>query len=225
MSAQPATLSMSYLLERESPALSATDERSDSCRNRGPSRAGVNRVHFHSACHGLMSVGVERPVTQSPKPTRKHWGPSRRHAPPGAHSTPAPATRDGVTARPIQPRRRASLATVAERRGRPMARPVSARRQMAGGRPTRRRALCTEIASPSGGVTRHTPLGAHVPSTNRSTPLGWNLAPVGRTERHIPLLGVSACATPNVRLGKPRRSRRGGCHSELSSPPRRCLSR
>ena len=60
---------------------------------------GVNRVHFHSTCHGLMPDGVERPVTQSPKPTWKHWGLSRRHAPPGAHSTPTPATRDGVTAR------------------------------------------------------------------------------------------------------------------------------
>ena len=102
---------------------------------------GVNRVHFHSTCHGFMPVRVERSVTQSPKLIRKHWGPSRRDAPHGAYSTPAPATRDGVTVRPIQPRRRASLATVATRRGRPMARPVSGRRQMAAGRPVRYRAL------------------------------------------------------------------------------------
>ena len=75
---------------------------------------GVDRVHFHSTCHGFMPVRVERSVPQSPKLIRKHWGPSRRDAPHGAHSTPTPATRNGVTARPIQPRRRASLPTVAK---------------------------------------------------------------------------------------------------------------
>ena len=62
----------------------------------------------------LGRLGVECSVPQSPKSIRKHWGPSRRDAPYGAYSTPTPATRDGVTARPIQPRRRTSLSTVAK---------------------------------------------------------------------------------------------------------------
>ena len=65
--------------------------------------AGVNRVHIHHDCHTLMRAGVDGLVTQSSKPIRVQWGPPRRDAPRGAHSTPAPATRDGVTARPIQP--------------------------------------------------------------------------------------------------------------------------
>ena len=84
-------------------------------------RASVNRVRLVAQPQDLGYSGSNDVVTQSPKPIRKHWGPSRRYAPHGAHSTPAPATRDEVTARPIQPRRRASLPTVAERAGRPMA--------------------------------------------------------------------------------------------------------
>ena len=178
------------------------NERSDACRNRGLNRTGVNRVRLVMQPQDLGRSGSYVAVTQSPKPTWKHWGPSRRYAPRGAHSTPAPATRDGVTARPIQPRRRASLPAVAERAGRPMARPVRPRLRTAGASPTTRRdrALCKEIASPSGGVIRHTPRGAHVPSTNRSTP----------TRRNLASVGVGTDPTPNA--GKPRCKRRGGCH-------------
>ena len=87
-------------------------------------RGGVNRVRLVMQPQDLGRSGSYSAVTQSPKPTWKHWGPSRRHAPHGGHSTSAPATRDGVTVRPIQPRRRASLSAVTERTGRPMARPV-----------------------------------------------------------------------------------------------------
>ena len=60
-------------------------------------RGGRDSLRFHSARPGFMPVGVDCPATRSPKPTRKHRGPSRRYAPSGAYSTPAPATRDGVT--------------------------------------------------------------------------------------------------------------------------------
>jgi len=76
------TPSYYYLLQRENPAVHGGRE----------SRAlGAATVIYRP-------FGVEHSVTQSPKPTWKHWGPSRRNAPPGAHSTLAPATRDRVTA-------------------------------------------------------------------------------------------------------------------------------
>ena len=155
----------------------------------------------------LCRSGSYVAVTQSPKPIRKHWGPSRRHASHDASSTPAPATRDGVTARPIQPRRRASLSTVAQRAGRPMARPVSVHAQTVDGRPMQYRTLCKEIPRPCWDAEPATPpRGAHVPSTNRSTPMRRNLASVG----------VGAGPTPSVR--KPRRGRRGGCHTDPHCP-------
>ena len=61
--------------------------------------AGVNRVRLVARPQDLVRSGSHTIVAQSPKPIRKHWGPSRRHALPGAHTTPAPATRDEVTAR------------------------------------------------------------------------------------------------------------------------------
>ncbi|PSP81736.1 hypothetical protein BRC88_01745 [Halobacteriales archaeon QS_4_69_225] len=60
----------------------------------------------------------------------------------------------------------------------------------------------------SGRRTRHTPRGAHVPSTNRSTPMRRNLASVG----------VGAGPTPSV--GKPRRRRRLRRLLVASSTPR-----
>jgi len=59
----------------------------------------VNRVRLVMQPQDLGRSGSYVAVTQSPKPIRKHWGPSRRDAPHGAHSTPAPEKRDGVTAR------------------------------------------------------------------------------------------------------------------------------
>jgi hypothetical protein len=163
-------------------------------------------------------VGVERSAIQSPEPIRKHWGPSRRYAPRGAHSTPPPATRDGVAARLIQPRRRASLPTVVvrktqasfvmtrdfvsrttERTGRPMARPMSARRQMAGGRPVRYRALCKRIprpcrdaqyATPCKGPTYRAQTGVH--------PLGRILPPSDGPNPRTVLPGAMAGPTPSV---------------------------
>ena len=82
-----------------------------------------------------------------------------------------------------------------------------------------------DTASLSGHTTRHTPDGAHVPSTNRSTPLGWNFASVG----------VGTGPTPSA--GNPRRRRATpDCSRELRSlsvhagedvihrhaPPRNC---
>ena len=125
-----------------------------------------------------MPVGVERMVAQSPKPIREPLGvlPADTH-PCGAHSTPAPATRDGATARPIQPLRRASLATVVvrktrasfvmtrdsvsrttERRGRSMAPPVRPRPRTVGASPALCRALCKEIPRPCRDAEPATPL-------------------------------------------------------------------
>ena len=116
--------------------------------------------------------------------------------------------------RPIQPLRHLSLATVVgrkseifvmtricdsrttERRGRPMARPVSVRAPTVDGRPMQFRTLCKEIPRLCRDAEPATPLwGAHVPSTNRSTPMRRNLASVG----------VGTGPTPSA--GKPRRRR------------------
>jgi hypothetical protein len=64
-----------------------------------------------------------------------------------------------------------------------------------------------DTASPSGRRTRHTPHGAHVPSTNRSTPTGRNLAPSDGLDPPTALPGAMASPTPNARLGNPRRRR------------------
>ena len=168
----------------------------------------------------LVRSGSYIAVTQPPKPIRKHWGPSRRHASHDASSTPAPATRDGVTARPIQPRRRASLSTVVVRKTRGVFRDDERLRlsnhrkdRQADGtarvRPHSNRGRLPgaisgtvqgDTASLRGHAIRHTLHRAYVLSTNRSTPIGRNLASVG----------VGTGPTPNA--GKPRRSRRGGCH-------------
>ena len=141
---------------------------------------GVNRVHFHSTCHGLLPDGVEGPVPQSPKPIRKHWGPSRRHASHDASSTPAPGTRDGVTARhnPTPP---ACEPAHRGRTGRQADGTARVRPPSNGGRSPGAvsGAVQGDTASLPGRRTRHTPRGAHVPSTNRSTPMRRNLAPVG----------------------------------------------
>jgi len=169
----------------------------------------------------LVRLGSYIAVTQPPKPIWKHRGPSRRYAPPGAHSTPAPATRDGVTARPIQPRRRASLPIVVVRKTRGVFRDDERLRlsnhrkgRQADGtarvRPQSNRgwspgavsgAVQGDTASLRGHAIRHTLHRAYVLSTNRSTPIGRNLASVS----------VGTGPTPNA--GKPRRSRRGGCHN------------
>jgi len=169
----------------------------------------------------LVRSGSYIAVTQPPKPIRKHWGPSRRHASHDASSTPAPATRDGVTARPIQPRRRASLSTVVVRKTRGVFRDDERLRlsnhrkdRQADGtarvrlRPNRGRssdqvsgAVRADTMSLLGHATRHTLKRAEVPSANRSTPTRRDLAPVG----------VGSSPTPSA--GNPRRSRRGGCHA------------
>ena len=157
-----------------------------------------------------MPAGVEHRVPQSPKLTRKHWGPSRRYAPHGAHSTPAPATRDGVTARLIQPRRRASLATVAERRGRPMARPVRPRPPTAGASPTPRRALDTEIPRPRRDAQPATPpTGLTSRARTGVRPRGGSLPPSDEPDPRTVLPGAMAGPTPSV--GNPTTSVVGGC--------------
>ena len=166
----------------------------------------MNRVHFHSTCHGLLPDGVEGPVPQSPKPIRKHWGPSRRHASHDASSTPAPATRDGVTAR-LNPTPSACEPAHRGRTGRQADGTARVRPPSNGGRSPDAvsGAVQGDTASLPGRRTRHTPRGAHVPSTNRSTPMRRNLASVG----------VGTGPTPSA--GKPRRSRRGGCHTAAVS--------
>ncbi len=147
-----------------------------------------------------MPAWVERRRDSSAETNpRTHWGPLRRYGrtPPSTArghngegrqlwcaksnvlTLPVPPleravnarVRERVTARPIQPLRRLSLATVAERRGRPMARPVRPRPRTAGASPMLFRALCKEIPCPSrtpnpphpsrGSRTEHEPEYAH----------------------------------------------------------------
>ena len=174
----------------------------------------MNRVRLVMQPQDLGRSGSYVAVTQSPKPIRKHWGPSRRHASHDASSTPAPGTRDGVTARPIQPRRRASLSTVAQRTGRPMARPVRPRPRTAGASPTTRRgrALCKEIQRPYQGAEPATPLaGLTYRARTGVHPSGGSLPPSDGRDPRTVLLGAMAGPTPNA--GNPTTSVVGGCQA------------
>jgi hypothetical protein len=72
---------------------------------------------------------------------------------------------------------------------------------------------CKEIPRPLGRRIRHIPHGTHVQRTNRDTPaLPGGFTPVGRSGPHAPFCGVRWPVRPRARMGKPRRSRRGGCH-------------
>ena len=184
-------------------------------RESPPPRGWGESRALGGATAGFRPFGVERLVTHSPKPIRKHWGPSRRHASHDASSTPAPATRDGVTARPIQPRRRGSLSTVAQRTGRPMARPVSIRASTADGRPMRYRALCERIPCLCRGTQHATPCkGPKYRAQTGVRPRGGSLPPSAGADPRTVLPGAMAAPTPSA--GNPTTSFVGGCQSSRS---------